>query len=207
MSAHEPLVTLTIRSTHYYLIDTGQGKFMVDTGWAGGLPEFLHQLRRYSIRPEEIRYFMLTHHHPDHAGLAQEIKQACGARLVILEQQIPFLERLHDYYRGQESYRRLEVEAGDLVLTGENREALKRIGLRGQIVPTPAHSDDSVSLVLDSGSAFVGDLLLPELNQGLAVQLACRSWQQLLDLNVQTVYPAHAGPFPAETVRAALKVC
>ncbi len=207
MGSREPLVILTTRSTHTYLIDTGQGKFMVDTGWAGGLPEFMYQLRRYSISPEEIRYVMITHHHPDHAGLTQEVKQACGARLVILEQQIPFLERLHAYYQGQEAYRRLQVEAGDLVLSGDNRDALKRTGLRGQIIATPSHSDDSVSLVLDSGSAFVGDLQLPELNQGETFQAACRSWQQLLDLNVQTVYPAHTNPFSIETVRAALKTC
>ncbi len=34
-------------------------------------------------------------------------------------------------------------------------------GVRGEILKTPGHSDDSVSLVLDSGMVFVGDLHRP----------------------------------------------
>lgn len=32
------------------------------------------------------------------------------------------------------------------------------MGISGEIVPTPGHSDDSISVVLDDGSAFTGDL-------------------------------------------------
>ena len=30
-------MTVTIRSTHHYLVETGSGYLMVDSGWAGGL--------------------------------------------------------------------------------------------------------------------------------------------------------------------------
>src|SRR5260370_1294944 len=48
----------------------------------------------------------------------------------------------------------------------ESRALLARLGIGGEIVPTPGHSDDSVSLVLDDGSAFTGDLTPP----GLALE-------------------------------------
>jgi hypothetical protein len=32
------------------------------------------------------------------------------------------------------------------------------LGMESEIVPTPEHSDDSVSLILDEGMAFTGDL-------------------------------------------------
>jgi glyoxylase-like metal-dependent hydrolase (beta-lactamase superfamily II) len=133
----ENLVTVTIRSTHYYLIDAGQGKLMVDAGWAGSLPALKSQLRRYDIDLPEIRFVMITHHHPDHAGLTQEIKQATNARLIILDKQIPFLENLKAFYAGKDIYEPIRIEAGDLVLKSSNRAVLNRIGVLGEIIETP----------------------------------------------------------------------
>ena len=70
------LLAITISSTHYYLLDCAGGKLMVDTGWAGSLPKLVSELRRCKMQLSQIRYVMITHHHPDHAGLTQEIKDA-----------------------------------------------------------------------------------------------------------------------------------
>jgi ribonuclease/clavin/mitogillin len=196
----ENLVTITIRSTHYYLIDALQGKLMVDTGWAGSLPELKSQLHRYAIDLAQIHYVMITHHHPDHAGLTQEIKQASGARLIIHERQIPFLEALEAFYAGKGIYMPIRVEPNDLVLQDSNREVLNRIGVQGQIVATPGHSDDSVSLVLDSGMAFIGDLHRPDFVLDEARQATRQSWKKLFKLNVKMVFPAHGNPFPMDDV-------
>lgn len=66
----ENLVTLTLRSAHKYLLETGQGKFMVDAGWAGSLPALRSQLKRFGLDLSQVRYVLITHHHVDHAGLA-----------------------------------------------------------------------------------------------------------------------------------------
>ena len=203
----ENLVTVTIRSTHYYLIDLEKGKLMVDAGWAGSLPALKSQLKRYRIDLAEIRFIMITHHHPDHAGLTQEIKRACNARLIILENQIPYLEQLKAFYAGKGVYEPIRVEGSDLILTGSNRIDLSRIGVRGEILETPGHSDDSVSLVLDSGMAFTGDLHPPDYVQDEARQITCRSWKKLLNLGARTIYPAHGNPFPVDIIQAGLAIC
>lgn len=203
----ENLITITIRSTHYYLIDTTQGKLMVDTGWAGSLPALKSQLKRYGIDLAQIRFVMITHHHPDHAGLTQEIKQASQAHLILHEKQIPFLENLNAYYAGKDAYEPIRVEAGDLVLKSSNRATLNEIGVRGEIIETPGHSDDSVSLVLDSGLAFVGDLHLPDFVPDEAREATCQSWEKLLKLNVKTVYPAHGEPFQMDEIKDSLENC
>lgn len=203
----ENLVTVTIRSTHYYLVDTGTGMLMVDAGWAGSLPALESQLRKFDLDLAQIRYVMITHHHPDHAGLAQEIKQASQARLIILENQIPFLEELGAFYAGKGEYVPIRVEADDLVLKSSNRGDLARIGVRGEILETPGHSDDSVSLVLDSGMVFVGDLHPPNFVTDEAREVTCQSWKKLLRLNPRTVYPAHGNPFPIKAIRGSLTLC
>jgi glyoxylase-like metal-dependent hydrolase (beta-lactamase superfamily II) len=180
---------------------------MVDAGWAGSLPALKSQLKRYAIDLAQISFIVITHHHPDHAGLTQEIKQASNARLIILEKQIPFLEKLSAFYAGKGLYVPIQIEANDLVLKSPNRADLSRIGVWGEIIETPGHSDDSVSLVLDSGMAFIGDLHPPDFVSDEARDTTCQSWKRLVELNVKTVYPAHGDPFQINAVKESLAMC
>ena len=53
--------------------------------------------------------------------------------------------------------------------------------------------ETKVSLVLDEGIAFTGDLLPPALVAADEAEAAKESWAKLRELNVRTVYPGH-GP-------------
>ena len=193
------LVTLVYGSTNHYLIDCRGGKLLVDAGWAGSLPAMKGGLKRYGISPAEIRYVMLTHHHPDHAGLTQEVKRLTGARLIIHQCQIPFLADLKGFYQKQGGYEPIMVEKTDLVITDSGRMTLAALGVAGELVVTPGHSDDSVTLVLDEGSAFVGDLHLP--HQAVDDTLTCESWRKIIALGARTIYHAHSGPYNIEMVQ------
>jgi glyoxylase-like metal-dependent hydrolase (beta-lactamase superfamily II) len=105
------------------------------------------------------------------------------------------------FYAGKGLYEQIQIEASDLVLNSPNRAELNRIGIQGEIVETPGHSDDSVSLVLDSGMAFIGDLHLPDLVPDEARDATRQSWKKLLALKVKTVYPAHGDPFSVEGLK------
>jgi endoribonuclease LACTB2 len=69
----------------------------------------------------------------------------------------------------------------------------------GEIVSTPGHSDDSISVVLDEGIAFTGDLWPPAMVEGDRAEATRQSWAKLRELNVRTVNPGHgpAGPMPS----------
>jgi glyoxylase-like metal-dependent hydrolase (beta-lactamase superfamily II) len=202
----ENLVTITYDSTHYYLIDCPSGKLLVDAGLAGSMPKFRAHIRRNRIILSEIKYILFTHHHADHAGIIQEIKNLSGARLLIHEVQIPFLANLEAFYDHKGVYTPIVVEKNDLILKTPNREVLQSLGINGEVLETPGHSPDSVSLVLDSGKAFIGDMNLfygggAEAENTLLLR---ESWHKLLALKVHVFYPAHAGPIRAEEVRRRL---
>lgn len=204
----ENVVTLTVKSTHFYLIDGPRGRLLVDTGWAGSLPAFISELKRCKTPLAEIRFIMITHHHPDHAGLVQEIKNASpGSKLVIHQVQIPFLKDLLALHqkKGDRSYLPIQVTKDDIVLSSENRSALRELGFAGQVIETPGHSDDSVSLLLDSGLAFTGDLTIPQMASPENEDILRASWRRLLSAGALTIYPAHANSFPASMVREYLK--
>lgn len=195
------LLTITLSSTHFYLLDCAGGKLMVDTGWAGSLPKLINELKRYKIALSDIRYLMITHHHPDHAGLTQEIKDAGGAKLIIHEKQIPFLKDLAAFYEKKGGYVPIRVEKDDLIVSESNRGVLKSIHLTGEMIETPGHSADSISLVLDGDLALTGDLTPPFMASVENETILRESWTRILALNPQMIYPAHGNPATADQLR------
>ena len=92
-------------------------------------------------------------------------------------------------------------------MAGDEDISLLDYGIPGKVVYTPGHSWGSVSVLLKSGDAFVGDLAMNmppmRLKPGLAlfgddIQVVKQSWRKLLDMGAKTVYPAHGKPFPIE---------
>ena len=75
----------------------------------------------------------------------------------------------------------------------ESRDFLKSIGIQGEIIETPGHSDDSVSLILDEGAAFTGDLTHPLLLTDDTTDASHQSWAKIRSMGVKTVYGGH-GP-------------
>jgi glyoxylase-like metal-dependent hydrolase (beta-lactamase superfamily II) len=60
-------------------------------------------------------------------------------------------------------------------------------------VATPGHSDDSVSLVLDSGECFTGDLTMEMMVGEEDPQVVRASWDRLRALGATRVHGGH-GP-------------
>ena len=59
----------------------------MDLGYPGTMGTMRATLDRMGVPLKEIRYGLATHYHIDHAGLAQEFKQA-GVPLLVLETQV-----------------------------------------------------------------------------------------------------------------------
>ena len=201
----ENLLILDDQSTHYYLIDTFRGWLMVDAGMPGSFPRFTNLFKRKDIDPARIRFLLFTHHDPDHAGIIQDLKEYTGARLLIYEKQIPFLPALRALYLTKGGYTPIRVEPGDLVLTSDNHALLASLGIAGQVIETPGHTDDSISLLMDSGTAFIGDLTPPGGFDPLADPVTLASWQRLVDAGAKEFYHAHIGQIPLQRVQAVLR--
>ena len=75
----------------------------------------------------------------------------------------------------------------------DSRAFLDKLGIEGEIISTPGHSDDSITLILDSGAAFTGDLPMPLLASEDALDAVTRSWAAIQARRVQRIYPGH-GP-------------
>jgi endoribonuclease LACTB2 len=186
------IVNVGYDSTNYYLLGAGANRLLVDVGWPGTLPKLLAMLKRKDIALKDIGYLLATHYHPDHAGLAQELK-AQKVRLLVLEQQVSAIPLLKRYMKPINPYVDITLHDNLQLTIGASRVFLGGIGIAGEIVWTPGHSDDSVSLVLDQGAAFTGDLPPPGFVDESAADMVQQSWERLRSLGATAVYPGH-GP-------------
>jgi len=188
------ILPLTYLSTHCYLLITARTSLLVDAGWPGTLGKFLHLLRSTDIRPETITHFFVTHYHPDHAGLTQEF-QDLGIRLIVLSEQLHAVPLLKQWIKPGTGWKEIRISKETIVLgAADSKPLLQSLGLNGRFVHTPGHSDDSISLALDSGEAFIGDLPVPGYPTGDNKDIPA-SYAALKALGVHTLYPSH-GPSP-----------
>lgn len=190
-----PIPSLTIvdvgyRSTHYWVISAGTSRLLVDIGWPGMFGAMQANLSRMDIPLRQIRYALATHYHIDHAGLAEEFKRA-GVPLLVLDVQVAAIPVMKMWTKPRDHYLEITAEGNVVISFEECRSLLAGIGIPGEILPTPGHTEHCVSLLLDDGSVFTGDL--PAADYAFDNPVVLATWEMLRSRGAARVYPAH-GP-------------
>jgi len=186
------IINVGYRSTNYWVISAGDTRLLVDIGWPGSMGKMRSILKRMDVPLEEIRYTLATHYHIDHAGLAQDFKQA-GIPLLVIDVQVEAIPVMKTWIKPADNYTEITPEGNVGITCAESRALLESIGIPGEVLHTPGHSADSVSLLLDDGSVFTGDLTHPD-RVGLEdPAVVSASWRLLWEHGARRVYPGH-GP-------------
>jgi ribonuclease/clavin/mitogillin len=190
------IVNVGYRSTNYWVVSAGTSRLLVDIGWPGTLGTLKASLRRAGVPLDEIRYALATHCHIDHAGLGEELKRE-GVPLLVIDLQVEAIPRMKAWTKPADRYTDITPDGNVVISCAESRGLLGRIGIAGEILHTPGHSDHCVSVLLDDGSAFTGDL--PPEASAFDNPTALASWQRLRQKGCRSVYPAHG---PARSIDA-----
>jgi len=192
------IVQLTYKSANCYLVPGKEGWVMIDTGWPDTFSQLLQLLYQNNIPVNEVDYLIITHFHPGHAGLTQNLKDL-GTNLILHESQLPYFNRLNTFYKKnpRANFKDITNNNNIALTNSSSRSFFESIGINGELLSTPGHSDDSVTLVLDEECAFIGDLptvFKPEEYNTVIAD----SWRMIQQKNVKTVYPGHGAPFEIE---------
>jgi glyoxylase-like metal-dependent hydrolase (beta-lactamase superfamily II) len=206
----------------------GDGVVVLDAGQPNRLSAFRRGLAKAGIMEGEVDLILLTHAHWDHMGSAADIRGSTGARLAVHEAEAEWVETGRpDLPSGftlwgrtfmpvvqlLASFITVHPSSVDIRLDDEPR-SLEEFGIAGTVVHTPGHSPGSVSVVLETGEAFVGDLAMNRFPLTLAPGLpilgddmsaVVSSWHKLLGMGVKTIFPAHGASFPVNVIRRALE--
>ena len=192
------IVNVGYRSTNYWVVSADKKRLIIDLGWPGTMGIMRANLKRMDVPLDELQYCLATHYHIDPAGLAQEFKQA-GVPLLVLHVQTQSIPLMKTWIKPEDQHTEITLNDNITISSAESRQLLGRIGIPGEILHTPGHSEDSVSLLLDDGSGFTGDLTHPEFIGEEDEEIVSASWRSLRERGATTVYPGHSPerPMPA----------
>ena len=187
-------IKLKYGNTNTFFIRGMNGNLLVDTDYAGTLPALYRAIKAHDIKIRDITYVLATHYHPDHIGLVSELMNQ-GVKLLVIDTQYSHIHFADPIFGRDHSlaYEPIHEDNAIIISTEESRAFLANIGIDGEIVATTSHSADSVSLILDSGECFVGDLepieylAAYEQNEKLKYD-----WELVMCYAPKTIYYAHA---------------
>ncbi|HEY96309.1 MAG TPA: MBL fold metallo-hydrolase [Dehalococcoidia bacterium] len=208
--------------TRCYIIQN-KGTILIDSGPPNQLHKFTSRVREMGIDPKEIKLIINTHGHFDHIGSATDIKHTTGAQIAMHELDKECLEdsvnraitgvntwgRILAWLSARISLSQIPTTKVDIVL-GDDEFSLTPFGISGRILHTPGHTMGSVSVLLDTGYAFVGDLAMNgfpfHFGPGLSLfaeapELVRKSLRLLLDQGARVIYPGHGKPCQVDTLR------
>ena len=190
----DPITRLRYGNTNTFYISGAAGGLLIDTDYAGMLPGFFRAIKAADIRLADITFVMATHYHPDHVGLIGEL-QELGVTLLIADIQLPFAHYADGIFtrEKQPSWRPVNEQTAKVISVGESRSFLSDLGISGEIIRTPSHSEDSITVILDSGTCFVGDLepfsFLAAYESNVALK---QDWDRIMDYHPKKILYAHA---------------
>ncbi len=193
-----------------YLVRNEDRKVLVDTSAKFFYPALRKRLDKFSFGSGDSDCLVLTHTHYDHCQNAAALKEDTGCRIIVsreAEKSISngftdppkgtmLLTRLLIALakkRGNKDFHYSPFKADD-TLTDEYRP-FGDDNIR--IIPTPGHSADSVSIIVDNEIALVGDAMFgifkrsiyPPFCDDTAEML--KSWDKLIDTECSLFLPGH----------------
>jgi len=204
-----------------FLVYTKDAAILIDTGHSKTVEHLSRVLQDRGKTPSEIALIILTHTHFDHAGGAKAIKDLTGAPVAVHRAEADHLRRGRTPFpKGTRWKGKLMVFIGNIfarkmarypavdpdILIGEEFD-LKPYGIPGKAIHTPGHTSGSLSVVLETGDAFVGDNLMgislkehypPFANDRVQV---LASWEKYISMGMQRLYPAHGKMVSIEALK------
>ncbi len=179
-----------------YLIGAERRFVLLDACWPDALFALEAAMKKNGIDYADVAAMIVTHFHPDHAGLVRQLQDR-GVALWLHPNQVGFDAWLNDFFvrHPDRFYRAPRQDGAIVVTTGQSKQLLAGLGLRGALIPTPGHSKDSVSLVFDDVCAFTGDHPHADYAQGFGDETISKSWARIRSHRVSLIYPAHGAPY------------
>ena len=181
-------------NTNTFHIKGDKGSILVDTDYAGTLPAFYKTIKDLGIKVSDITYVLASHYHPDHIGIVSELMEQ-GVKLIIMESQQGFVHYSDKIFEKESylGYKPIDESKAEVVPIDKSRAFLEALGIKGQIISTPSHSEDSISVLLDDGTFIVGDLEPVEYLEAYEDNKKLKAdWDILLAASPRIIYYAHA---------------
>lgn len=212
------VITIKTGSSNVYLIKNGKESVLIDAGNKNQGKKILKKMKVHGVDASDIALIVVTHSHYDHVGSLSYLKEKTGAVVLAHENEADNLQNGYlDLPDGTGFISRIIVWLGRTFLSSvgkfdpvnpditiNKRHEPEIEGLEFYVIPTPGHTNGSVSLILENTIAFVGDAAFNIMGRNIFPPFAndqkvlLESWETLLQTNIKYLYPGHGRPFKIE---------
>jgi glyoxylase-like metal-dependent hydrolase (beta-lactamase superfamily II) len=183
-----PIPGSPLAHTLVYALDSPRGPVLVDAGWEheDAWSALKNGLGSFGIDMADIYGVVVTHFHPDHAGLAGRVREASGAWVAMHADDAAIVRMFHevlgkdrDRSWEKDNLRRAGADRSELAQHDgrdgpdppaipdrelADRELVDLPGRRLRTIWTPGHSPGHICLNLeDADRIFTGDHVLPRI--------------------------------------------
>jgi glyoxylase-like metal-dependent hydrolase (beta-lactamase superfamily II) len=219
-----PILPFGLVNAH--LVRGDRGCILVDTGLPGSERKIERILKRIGMDFSDITLIVVTHAHVDHAGSAARIRSLSGAPILAHGGDAPYYARQTAmsfcptgwfgrlFIKTRLMFEPYEAFTPDLLVEDAAPVALAPFGVPGEIRHTPGHTAGSLSVLLASGEALVGDLISSGILLGglVRTQVAKRppfeehplavsaALNRMVAEGMRRFFMGHGGPLPAREV-------
>ena len=200
-------VTVQIeRFVYVYLIETGDGCALIDSGVAGSETMIEKVISESGHHPEELRGIFLTHAHPDHIGTASYFREKYGVKIYASEGERPWIEDIDLQYaqRPIPNFYRLAGKSTQVDQIVKNGDRIRLYDdMEIEVIGTPGHSADEVAYRIGN-RVFIGDTVPVRGDIPIFIHLenTLHSLEILENLSgVETFYPAWDQEYSIEMMR------
>ena len=218
------IITITSSYVNTYLVPVEGGYCMIDTGYKQQEKTFWKKFAKKGLKPEQIKYVFLTHHHADHAGFLKSVLEKTGAQLISAEgNRLRLAAGKNDMQTYISSFPLLVLSKLSVAFVGTTQcfppvtapeldpsgQPLEKEGITFKILR--GHTDCDVVMQVGE-KLFCGDLLM----SGIGAQKYApmwiknkfemvKSWEKLLKMpGIDTIYPGHGKPFSISVLPGAI---
>ncbi len=205
---------LKMGTVNCYLVKSGPGFILVDTGSSNQRSALEQELARAGCQPGDLRLILITHGDFDHTGNVVYLRRKFGAKIAMHRDDAAMLEH-GDMFANRKKGNPLlrwiaprmfgfgKAQQGSPDLLVEDGFSLEEFGWQARIVSIPGHSKGSIGVLTTEGDLLCGDLFenvkQPAYNSIMDDLVTARaSAEKLKSLGVCTVYPGHGRPFQLE---------
>ncbi len=211
-----------------YLMKSGAGFLLVDTGVYSIRGRLLEALAEVGCTPGTLRLVVLTHGHWDHTGSAAYLQRELGVKVVAHERdltmfetgEVPMNRRFRPFltevlaplftmlYQSTINDQRdhFETFTPD-ILIGDELD-LRPLGFNATLIHIPGHSGGSIGMLTENGNFLSGDIFVnrgsPAFNDGMADESfedLDASIAKVKTLSIGMVFPGHGKPFMMSELR------
>ncbi len=211
------IVKIPLSLSNAYLIK-GKHPILIDTGSPNDAQRLEKALYQLDVAPSDLALIIHTHAHFDHCGTTNYLKKVASKVPTLAHAaDTDFLKKgynqnirpscLLGYIAKPFLSRRYTPFTPDIVIDAPIN--LDAFGYEAMVVPTPGHTEGSISVVFKNGDAVVGDLMAGNI---FAPQKADyhvfiddknennRSIKRVVELGAKQFFVGHGGPFPISSV-------